>query len=339
VAKTRYSIVERLARRLGGLGAKPRHRDIAEDRLRDYGWALLNIKTLGYELARQLTNDRFAPVPGARQHVGLTSKLCTQADMESAWVSFWCAECGVAPVYHRKVWEFCYAAQALSDAGMLMPGRSGIGFGCGGEPLPSLCAKYGCEILATDLPITEERARKWAAPYRQATPLEAVRMPHICPDPRLLDHIRFQPVDMIRIPKEFDGQFDFCWSCCALEHLGSIAAGSDYIERSLQVLKPNGVAVHTTEFNLDDSGDTLDAGDPVLFQRRHMEGIAERLASQGHHVAELDFTVGDGVLDRFVDLPPFDLDVHRRALPPFHLTASVWGFRCTSFGLIVRRGG
>jgi len=314
--------------------AKRRYQRLHEDRLRDYEWALLNIKTLGYELARLLTNCQPRPVPTEAPTTALRAKLCTQSDMESAWVSFWCAEVGVGPVYHRKIWELCYIAQVLHSAGMLTAGRSGIGFGCGREPLPSLFAKYGCEVLATDLPRNTAAARGWAG--QLATGLIDVRRPEICSDQQKLDNIRFRYLDMNKIPEDLYGAFDFCWSSCALEHLGSLAQGAEFIEASLRVLKPQGMAVHTTEFNLSESGETLDGWDPVLFQRRHLTELADRLSAAGHTVAELDFEAGDGVLDRFVDLPPWDTDAGRWSMPPAHLKVSISGYRCTSFGLFIR---
>ena len=220
--------------------AKRRYQRLHEDRLRDYEWALLNIKTLGYELARLLTNCQPRPVPTEAPTAALRAKLCTQSDMESAWVSFWCAEVGVGPVYHRKIWELCYIAQVLQSAGMLTAGRSGIGFGCGREPLPSLFAKYGCEVLATDLPRNTAAARGWAG--QLATGLIDVRRPEICSDQQKLDNIRFRYLDMNKIPEDLYGAFDFCWSSCALEHLGSLAQGAEFIEASLRVLKPQGMA-------------------------------------------------------------------------------------------------
>ena len=220
--------------------AKRRYQRLHEDRLRDYEWALLNIKTLGYELARLLTNCQPRPVPTEAPTAALRAKLCTQSDMESAWVSFWCAEVGVGPVYHRKIWELCYIAQVLHSAGMLTAGRSGIGFGCGREPLPSLFAKYGCEVLATDLPRNTAAARGWAG--QLATGLIDVRRPEICSDQQKLDNIRFRYLDMNKIPEDLYGAFDFCWSSCALEHLGSLAQGAEFIEASLRVLKPQGMA-------------------------------------------------------------------------------------------------
>lgn len=306
-----------------------------EELRRNHEWALLNIKTLGYELARLTTARPFAPQAGQPVSVGLRSKLCTQADIESAWFAFWCAEGGIAPVYIRKIWEFCFIAQALYDAGMLEPGRSGVGFGCGQEPLPSLFAKYGCRVLATDLAANDPRAGRWGGSEAAEARLARLRLGEICPERAKLDAIGFRWLDMTDIPRDLDGKFDFCWSSCAMEHLGGLAAGADFVENSLRVLKPNGVAVHTTEFNMDHR-DTLDTAGLALFQRRHIEAVIATLQTAGHAVADADFDAGDGFLDRFVDLPPWQSELY--AGPEFHLKAAIAGYRCTSFGLIVRRG-
>ena len=104
---------------------------------------------------------------------------------------------------------------------------------------------------------------------------------------------------MTAIPADLAG-FDFCWSLCAFEHLGSIEAGLRFVEASLAPLRPGGTAVHTTEFNINANGPTIDNWPTVLFQRRHMEALAARLAAQGHQVAPFDFDAGDKPLDRFV---------------------------------------
>lgn len=41
--------------------------------------------------------------------------------------------------------------QVLDDRLMLQPGKKGLGFAVGTEPLASYFAKSGCEILETDL--------------------------------------------------------------------------------------------------------------------------------------------------------------------------------------------
>jgi hypothetical protein len=54
------------------------------------------------------------------------------------------------------------------------------------------------------------------------------------------------------------------------------------------------------------------------------------LRARGYEVAELDFSHGNGFMDRFVDLPP--LTDYPGAN---HLKLYIQGFACTSFGLIV----
>jgi hypothetical protein len=107
-----------------------------------------------------------------------------------------------------------------------------------------------------------------------------------------------------------------------------LAQGAEFIEASLRILKPRGIAAHTTEFNLSESGERLDGWDPVLFQRRHITELVNRLSAAGHIVADLDFDAGEGVLDRFVDLPPWGTDADHASAPPVHLKVSISGYRC-----------
>jgi SAM-dependent methyltransferase len=302
-------------------------------RLRDYETALLNIKNLGYELGRALAERQLRSTPASPSAARLKSKLCTQSDFESDWFLYWCQEIRTIPIYHRKIWEFCYICQVLFAEGMLAPGRCGLGFGCGEEPLPSLFAKYGVKVLATDLDPDREESEIWRATKQHSVSAETYRRRDICPDENLLANIDFRPVDMTTLPSDFDGQFDFCWSACACEHLGSIANGLEFVESSLRTLKPGGIAVHTTEFTLED-GETLDDWPTVLYQKRHLVELAERLRARGYQVADFDFDPGGGIMDRLVDVPPWDHDL----LTPTaaHLKLSVDGFTCTSAGMVVR---
>jgi len=300
------------------------------ERLRDYELAILNIKQMGYEIGRRLAKERLGKQINNPPPVTPASKLCTQADVESDWFCYWSAQLRVPPYYHRKLWEFCYIAQVLWRGGKLGPGQRGLAFGAGEEPLPSLFAKLGCSVLATDLSVEAAKSAGWIDGSQHASNLEKLLRRDICPDPAALARIEHRFVDMNAIPVDLDGGFDFCWSACALEHIGSIEKGLSFIENSLRTLKPGGIAVHTTEFNLED-GDTIDNWPTVLFQRRHIEMLVERLTAAGHTVAPLDFSEGNGVLDGFVDIPPW--------LPRSDavLKLSVDGFRCTSVGIIITR--
>ena len=87
-----------------------------------------------------------------RQQGHLQSGLCTQAQLQSDAFQEWVVKIQEQPMQmHRKVWEYCFIAQALRERDMLSPERSGLGFAVGQEPLTSLFASYGCKILATDL--------------------------------------------------------------------------------------------------------------------------------------------------------------------------------------------
>jgi hypothetical protein len=86
------------------------------------------------------------------------------------------------------------------------------------------------------------------------------------------------------------------------------------------------------EFNVND-GETVDNWPTVLFQKQHLLQLAERLRAKGLQVYEMDFDKGRGILDGFVDLPPYlDEDHSRHA----HLKLSVDGFVCTSFSFVVK---
>jgi SAM-dependent methyltransferase len=298
---------------------------------------LLDIKNLGYEIGRQLAQKNFADRSITVDPTRLRSKLCTQNDFSTDWLFYWCHELHSVPFYHRKLWELCYVAQVLFSEGKLAPGHRGIGFGCGEEPLPSLFAKYGAIVTATDLEAMRPEAEVWRSTAQHASAIETIRRPDICPDQQLLTNIEFHPADMNAIPREFDGQFDFCWSTCALEHLGSIENGLIFIENSLRTLKPGGVAVHTTEFTVTE-GETIDNHPIVLYQRHHLDKLADRLHAGGYEVVDFDFSPGDGVLDRYVDLPPYQ-DKNNILMPLHHfahLKLLLDGYTCTSIGIIIK---
>ena len=310
--------------------------------LRDLPALTLNLKSFGYELARALAEQRpqYADLSAAK--VGLCCKPSTQDDIESAWVAYWMSRLKAPVVYHRKIWELCYVLQALYDHDLLRPGARGVGFGCGHEPLPSLMASEGVEVLVTDLPPDDERAKAWADTAQHASLTRSFRSDLVSRED-FDRHVALRHIDMNAIPPDLQG-YDFCWSICALEHLGSIAQGLNFIENSLQCLRPGGLAVHTTEFNFTDDGEIIDHWPTVLFRRKHFIELAERLRGQGHRVAELDFALGDKPLDRFIDLPPwsFEAPPHLRGyyepVAQAHLKLSIDGFPCTCFGLIVQKG-
>lgn len=313
--------------------------------LKDIPIIKLNIKNFGYELARQL-QPRLESLDCSSepQLHNLISKPTTQSDMESPWFRYWCSQIQAAPIYHRKLWEFAFLLQALYEHGILQQGYEGVGFGCGQEPLASYFASKNMKVLVTDLAPEQVVGLGWAESGQHATSLEQAFHPNVVSREMFDSNVRHRYVDMNHIP-DFDGKrFDFCWSVCAMEHVGSIKKGLDFVENSLRVLRPGGIAIHTTEFNYLSERKTIDNWPTVLFLKTHFEELAIRLAKSGHKMLGPDFEVGDGVLDKFIDIPPYSpgegwlspeqwTDSNQAG----HLKLAVDGFACTCFGIIIRK--
>lgn len=304
-----------------------------------------DIKLLGSALAWQKYHDGSAgpsapavpdPVP-----IGIGGSLCRQRDIESDWLRHWCGALRMVPVYHRKVWEDCFVVQALWEAGALAPGRRGLGFAVGVETLPALFAARGVDVLATDLPADHRAAQGWQRTGQHSSQLQQLHRPELVDAESFARHVEFRPVDMNALPASLDGQFDFCWSVCSVEHLGSVALGLRFLEESMRYLRPGGLAVHTMEFNLRPArSGRLRSGSTVLFEEADIRTLGNRLRQAGHELLPVDFDQGDGVLDGYVDVPPFGdvpgWPVHLPQAP--HLRMLLRRFVTTSLGIIVRAG-
>jgi 2-polyprenyl-3-methyl-5-hydroxy-6-metoxy-1,4-benzoquinol methylase len=257
------------------------------------------------------------------------SQTCTSAQFGEPSYAAWLKRLDLPFHKHRKQWEFIYILQALERYGMLQEGARGLGFGVGIEPLPAAMAAAGVTVVASDLGADDDRARDWSLSQQHAQTVEQLRNPAVCPDAVFDRNVSFRPVDMNRIESDLRG-FDFVWSSCAFEHLGSIAAGLDFVRNSVECLKHGGLAVHTTELNLTSNDKTVDNEGTVLFRRRDIEKLAVDLSSRGHFVAQIKYDLGNTQHDAYVDVPPYSS--HN------HLKAALGAYVTTSFGIIVRRG-
>ena len=304
----------------------------------------LSVKALGFQLADQMAAALPPVGDTVAQRVRLRSKPSTQEDMESDWVRHWCGQLQVPVIYHRKLWEYAYILQAAYNTGNLRPGRRGLGFGCGIEPLSSYLAACGVEVTMTDLAPGDARSESWTETKQHASRLSDAYHEKLVARDRFDGLVRYRSVDMNAIPDDLV-DYDFCWSTCALEHLGSIEHGLAFVENALRPLRPGGTWIHTTELNIDPLGPTIDHSGTVLFQRRHFEALAERLTAAGHTVARLDFNSGAKPLDRFVDLPPRAQSTTQylsnrmggRMGSKAHLKVAIDGFVATCFGITVTK--
>jgi hypothetical protein len=304
----------------------------------------LNVKTLGYELARTRTFEVLHRVDTSDEprHHGLACGMATQAEVESPWFVHWCDAMRCQPLYHRKLWELASVAQVLFEHGKLAEGSHGIGFGCGDEPLASLFASCRTQVVISDLESGAAAERGWVDTGQHAGSLNQAFKPDICGRADFDAYVSHRTIDMTDIPRDLDSAYDFCWSVCAMEHLGDIESGLRFVERSLDVLRPGGVAVHTTEFNHLDHEPNVVTGPTVYYRRADIERLADSVAARGARLLGPDFTIGAGVLDRYVDVPPFQLGEGLMHAEPFlpalqlaHLKVALDGIPCTCYRIIV----
>ena len=285
------------------------------------------------ERARPWTRSVFVPrieLPRASSASFMTYSTCSAADFETADFARLCAELARPVQYHRKLWEWVFITHRLRCHGVAAAGKRGLGFGVGTEPLPSRFAKDGAEILATDAPPAIAIDAGWDKLNEFAATLESIRVPSIIDSESFVRLVRHASCDMNAIGDDFTG-FDFCWSSCCLEHLGSLEAGIDFVVNSVEkTLRIGGVACHTTEFNLSSDRDTISEGPTVIYRRQDIERLIGRLRDRGHWVEDLRVAPDSHPLDFFVDMPPYSQDPH--------LKLSLMGFTSTSVGIVVRRG-
>lgn len=306
----------------------------------------LNIKNFGYEIARELAKQMQSQ-PGKEsaeiKKIGITSKLSTQEDIESFWFTHWCNQIKAEPIYHRKLWEFAFVLQVLYEMDMLKKNTYGLGFGCGEEPLASYFAANKMRVTITDLDPEKSNKLGWLETNQHLSYKEKAFYPEIVDKRYFDDNVDVQYVDMNNIDQSLTG-YDFCWSVCALEHLGSINQGLDFIINSMKTLKPGGVAVHTTEFNVLSNDETINNWATVLFRKKDFEQLEKQLTKHGYKLSKINFDTGNQILDRFIDIPPYEFDhrgylkdqwqnVHQNA----HLKLSIDGFVSTCIGLKIEK--
>ena len=96
----------------------------------------------------------------------------------------------------------------------------------------------------------------------------------------LKKRVSYRNVDMNNIPDDIVG-YDFCWSTCAFEHLGSLYHGIEFVKNSLKTLKPGGIAVHTTEFNLYSDDWTYETEGCSMYRKCDIEYLIDSIESSG----------------------------------------------------------
>ena len=122
------------------------------------------------------------------------------------------------------------------------------------------------------------------------------------------------------------------WSTCSLEHVGSIALGKLFALKSMNLLKPGGVAVHTTEFTLSSHDDTVSSGSTVLWRRKDVEELVQDLKGFGFATRGVCFSSGRRPVDQHIDVP-----IHGKFNETNHMKLQLWNHIITSVGWVAMR--
>src|SRR6476469_4178885 len=278
-------------------------------------------------LTQPATADKQPPVFSR-----VTSKLCVNRDFQTDYYEHWIDKLQASKTIHRKYWEWVVMSQALNERGFLKAGKKGMGFAVGNEPLPSAFASLGCEIVATDQNYDIPEAKEhWATTDQLCRGKQALNEKQICPPETFDKLVRFREVDINNIPEELkQGEFDFIWSSCAFEHIGSLEHGLRFAKESLKCLKPGGIAIHTTEFNCSSNEGTLNTDNLVFFRHRDIQRLISELTAEGYRVEPPDYWMGDSKYDLTAMK-----DLSNQWAP--HLKIQLGGYIATSLLLIIHK--
>ncbi|XRB07674.1 methyltransferase [Pycnococcus provasolii] len=234
------------------------------------------------------------------------------------------------PRIHRKDWELGWIMKVLHDNNVLRAGKKGIVFAAGVEPLPSYVASYGAEILCTDHP-----GSGWGL-NQNARSLDSLFYPELVQRDEFFRLARFMPVDMNKLEVLQGETFDFIWSTCSIEHVGSIDLGIEFVRRSSMLLKPGGVAVHTVEFNLGSNDATVKTGQTAIWRKQDVEKMIRMIEDEGLEIAgEPCYAVGTDTLDLQPDLCSTRCPTHPNHTDVIKIMLA--GYPVTSLGFVVTR--
>lgn len=212
---------------------------------------------------------------------------------------------------------------------MLVEGKKGLGFAVGTEPLAAAFASRGVSVVATDLH-SGASTEDWAETGQHAASLESLIHPHILDEERFRQLVSFQPADMNHLEEFEDESFDFVWSSCALEHIGNLDAGLSFVVNATRLLKPGGMAAHTTEYNVSSNRDTITEGD-CIYRRQDIERLDYSLRPVRCGLEPVDFNAGVHSYDLDYDTPPYFGE------GPRHIKLLLGGYVSTSMLLVVRK--
>jgi SAM-dependent methyltransferase len=179
--------------------------------------------------------------------VKVSSKLCDAADwFLPGFQEIIENELREVPRFHRKQWESAMIFRTLRDNGKMNETKLGLSMGGGKELIAYAIAPHVKRLVVTDL---YEMNTTWDC-AKTDDPDEYIKQNKPFPvDDAKLEALRMDMRDL-KFP---DKTFDFCYSTCAVEHIGDREDFLRHFNEVARVLKDDGVYVFTTEILYGDT--------------------------------------------------------------------------------------
>ena len=172
------------------------------------------------------------------------SKICDAADwFDTEFHSIVINELKESPRFHRKQWEFAMIFLALKKLGFLNENMTGLSLGGGNERVLYSIAQHVNKLIVTDL--YDEDTTWDCAKTKDPDEYIKASKPFDVDDSK----IKALRMDMRYLDFE-DNTFDFCYSACAIEHIGDFDDFVRHLDEVYRVLKEDGVYVFTTELEI-----------------------------------------------------------------------------------------
>ncbi len=177
--------------------------------------------------------------------MALLSKFCDAADwFRGNMQEVIHHELREIPRFHRKQWESAMIFQTLRNLGKLRPDTRGLSMGGGKELIAYALAQHTKQLVITDL---YEMNTSWDC-AKTNDPDEYIRQNKPFP----VDDSKMLALRMDMRQLDFpDKSFDFCYSTCAVEHIGGREDFLQHFNEVARVLKDDGIYVFTTEVSYD----------------------------------------------------------------------------------------
>ena len=197
------------------------------------------------------------------------SKICDAADwFDPEFKSVVEKELRETARFHRKQWEFAMIFLTLKKLGFLRDDKIGLSLGGGNERVLYSISNHIKKLYVTDL---YDDSTSWDC-ARTANPDEFIKISK--PFDYDESKIKALRMDMRNLDFE-DSTFDFCYSSCAVEHIGDFEDFIQHFNEVYRCLKDRGIYVFTTELCLSDK--TIKDPNNYIFSSTYLNDIIRQI--------------------------------------------------------------